>query len=52
MDEINSIMDKITELALKHKAAGNNIDDLEETSWLEEEALMLIMIFMTMNTFA
>ena len=42
MDEINSIMDKITELALKHKAAGNNIDDLEETSWLEEEALMLI----------
>ena len=45
MEYINAITEKITELALKHKAAGNNIDDLEETSWLEEEALMLIAEF-------
>jgi len=45
MEYINAITEKITELALKHKAAGNNIDDLEETSWLEEEALMLIAKF-------
>lgn len=45
MENINTITEKITELALKHKAAGNNIDDLEETSWLEKEALMFIAEF-------
>jgi hypothetical protein len=45
MEEIDSIIEKISALAVKHKAAGDNLDDLEETTWLEEEALMLIAEF-------
>jgi len=45
MEKINTFTEKINELALKHKAAGNNIDDIEETSWLEKEALMFIAEF-------
>ena len=42
MEELDILKGKITELAIKHNAAGNDLENLEESSWLEEEALMLI----------
>ena len=45
MEYINAITEKITELANKHKVAGDNIGDMEDAFYLEEEALMLIAEF-------
>ena len=42
MENIKSILDKITELSIKHKATGDGIDDMEESSLLEYEAFSCI----------
>lgn len=42
MENIKDLFDKITALALKHKAIGNEIDDIEESSWLEYAAFEYI----------
>lgn len=42
MEELDILKGKITELAIKHNTVGNDLENLEESSWLEEEALMFI----------
>lgn len=45
MEDFNSIFEKITELAIKHKATGDGIDDMEESGWLEYAAFAYISEF-------
>jgi hypothetical protein len=49
MLEINQILEKISELAIRHKATGNNLEDLEDAEWLEFEAQDLIVEYCEQN---
>ena len=42
MIDTNQIVEKIDELAIRHQALGNNLEDLEDAEWLETEAQGLI----------
>jgi hypothetical protein len=42
MIDTNQIVEKINELAVRHQALGNNLEDLEDAEWLEAEAQGLI----------
>ena len=42
MIDTNQIVEKLDELAIRHQALGNNLEDLEDAEWLETEAQGLI----------
>lgn len=51
MIDTKQIVEKIDELAIRHQALGNNLEDLEDAEWLESEAQGLIVNYCEQNGF-
>ena len=51
MIDTKQIVEKIDELAIRHQALGNNLEDLEDAEWLESEAQGLIADYCEQNGF-